>query len=137
MTEPAASEGDKPQGAIGGFLSDAGELLSTLMDAIYTRLELLFLDLKEGTAQLLSLLLWGLFAVFAAAMTLLLGALSVIFIFWDTHRILVALLLTALFGALALTAALIVVAKLRTRHSLFAATREEFARDRQHLHIPS
>jgi len=135
MTEPAASEDETPQGPIGGFLSDAGELLSTLLDAIYTRLELLFLDLREGTAQLLSALLWGLIAVFAAAMTLLLGALAVIFIFWDTHRILVAVLLTALFGALALTAALILGAKLRTRHSLFAATRDEFARDRQQLHI--
>ncbi|HEX4023642.1 MAG TPA: phage holin family protein [Steroidobacteraceae bacterium] len=137
MSAPPALEGERPQGPIGGFLSDAGHLLSTLLDAVYTRLELLFLDLQEGTTRLLSLILWSLIGLFAAAMTLLLGALAVIFVFWDTHRILAALLLTGLFGLITLLAALVIAAKLRTRHTLFAATLEEFARDRQHLKIQS
>ncbi len=136
MTEPAALEDDKQQGPVAGFLADVNHLLATLADAIYTRLELLFLDLQDGSARLLSLIIWSLIGLLAAAMTLLLGALAVIFIFWDTHRILAALLLTGLFGALAVAAACVIVAKLRHRHTLFAATLEEFARDRQHLDIP-
>jgi uncharacterized membrane protein YqjE len=135
MTEsPAPDDGATP-GPVTGFLADLGHLLTVFTDALYTRLELLLLDLQEGSAHLLGVLLWALIGLLAAAMTLLLGALALIFIFWDTHRILVALLLTALFGAFALVAALIVIAKFRARHALFAATLEEFRQDRQHLNI--
>ena len=135
MNEPAALGDGKPQGPVGGFLADLGNLLSVLTDALYTRLELLLLDLQEGAVHLLGLLVWALVGLLAAAMTLLLGALALIFIFWDTHRILVAVLLTAFFALLTLAAALIVMARLRARHGLFAATREEFRQDRQHLNI--
>ncbi|MGH8207701.1 MAG: phage holin family protein [Steroidobacteraceae bacterium] len=135
MTESAAPQDSAPPGPVTGFLADLGHLLTVLTDALYTRLELLLLDLQEGSAHLLGVLLWALIGLLAAAMTLLLGALALIFIFWDTHRILVALLLTGLFGAFALAAALVVIAKLRARHGLFAATLEEFRQDRQHLNI--
>jgi uncharacterized membrane protein YqjE len=135
MSEPAVSQAGKPQGPVGGFLADVGQLFRVLLDAFYTRLELLLLDLQEGTARLLGVLLWALAGLFAAAMTLLLGALALIFIFWDTHRVLVALLLTGAFALLTLTAVLMVAARLRARHTLFAATLAEFERDRQRLDL--
>ncbi|MGH8144126.1 MAG: hypothetical protein ACREU2_16630, partial [Steroidobacteraceae bacterium] len=115
MTESAAPQDSAPSGPVAGFLADLGHLLAVLTDALYTRLELLLLDLQESSAHLLGVLLWALIGLLAVAMTLLLGALALIFIFWDTHRILVALLLTGLFGAFALAAALVVIAKLRAR----------------------
>ncbi len=132
MNEPEINE---TAGPVSGFWSAVVHVLTTLVDMIYTRLELLFLDLQEGSERLLSLLIWSMTGLLAAAMTLFLGALSLIFIFWDTHRVLVALLLTGSFAALAITAALVVGAKVRARHAMFAATLAEFSKDRQHFKV--
>ena len=120
-------------GPLSGFWSVLVRLLTTLLDMLSTRVELLILDLQESSERLLSLLIWSLMGLLATAMTLLLGSLSLIFIFWDTHRVLVALLITASFAALAITAVLVVNGKLRARHTLFAGTLAEFAKDRQHF----
>jgi uncharacterized membrane protein YqjE len=122
-------------GPVTGFWSALVQVLTTLVDMIYTRMELLFLDLQEGSERLLGLLIWSMTGLLAAAMTLFLGALSLIFIFWDTHRVLVALLLTGSFAVLAISAALVVVAKVRARHAMFAATLVEFSKDRQHFKV--
>ena len=130
MIEPETSE---TEGPVSGFWSAVTRVITMLVDMIYTRTELLFLDLQEGSERLLGLLIWTLTGLLAAAMTLFLGALSLIFIFWDTHRVLVALLMTGLFAALAVTAALVVGTKVRARHAMFAATLDEFSKDRQHF----
>lgn len=122
---------EETAGPVSGFWSVVVHVLTTLLDMIYTRAELLFLDLQDSSERLLSLLIWSLAALLAAAMTLFLGSLCLIFIFWDTHRVLVALLLTGSFAALAITTALVVGAKIRARHTMFAATLSEFSRDRQ------
>ena len=132
MIEPEASE---TEGPVGGFWSDGVHVLTTLVDMVYTRMELLFLDLQEGSERLLGLLIWTLTGLLAAAMTLFLAALSLIFIFWDTHRVLVGLLMTAIFAALAITAALVVGAKVRARHAIFAATLDEFSKDRERFKV--
>lgn len=122
-------------GPLSGFWSVVVRVLATLVDMVYTRLELLFLDLQESSARLLSLLIWSMTGLLATAMTLFLGSLSLIFIFWDTHRVLVALLMTGSFAALAVTAALVVGIKIRARHSMFAATLAEFSKDREHFRV--
>jgi len=122
-------------GPVGTFWASITGLLGVLVDSIYTRLELLFLDLQEGAERVIGLLIWSLIGLFAASMTLLLGALTLIFVFWDTHRILVAGSITGLFALLTLTAVLVVAARIRNRRTLFAATLEEFAKDRAHLKV--
>ena len=62
-----------------------------------------------------------------------LGALALIFAFWDTHRILVSLLVMGTFLLLTIAALWMVVVKLRTQRTLFAATLSEFAKDRELL----
>lgn len=130
MHDPSATT---PQGPISGFWSSVTDVLALFVDIVETRMELLFLDLQEGTERLVGLLAWGLIGLLAAVMSLLLGAFTLILAFWDTHRILVAGLITALFAALALLALVMVGRHVRARQALFAATMEEFAKDRQHL----
>jgi uncharacterized membrane protein YqjE len=132
VIEPETSE---TEGPVSGFWSAVIRVFTTLVDMIYTRVELLFLDLQEGSERLVGLLIWSLTGLLAAAMTLFLGALSLIFIFWDTHRVLVALLMTGIFAALAITAALVVAARIRARQATFAATLDEFSKDRQHFKV--
>lgn len=126
---------DETAGPVSGFWAVVAHVLTTLLDMIYTRAELLFLDLQESSERLLSLLIWSLAGLLATAMTLFLGSLCVIFIFWDTHRVLAALLMTGCFAALAITAVLVVGAKIRARHTMFAATLAEFSKDRQHFKV--
>ena len=63
-------------------------------------------------------------------------ALALIFEFWDTHRVLVAVLIMGVFVLLTAVAARVVLAKLRAQRSLFATTLAELAKDRAALRAP-
>jgi uncharacterized membrane protein YqjE len=112
--------------ALGGSLAALGELL-------FSRVELLLLDLQDGVDSVGRLLLWAVIALLAAGLGLLIGALALIFAFWDTHRVLVALLIMCAFFALALFAGLAVRAQLRAQRALFGASLEELMRDREYF----
>ncbi|PZN33541.1 MAG: hypothetical protein DIU71_04825 [Proteobacteria bacterium] len=119
--------------AAGGLLKSLGNMLGTLVQIVHTRLELLTTELQQEIHSAAILLLWAFVAAFAAMMTLFLGALTVIFVFWDTHRLAAALVMVAGFGALAVIAAMVLIYKLRTRPPLLDATLTELAKDRDRL----
>jgi uncharacterized membrane protein YqjE len=133
MIEPA---GRSPEPPISGFLDSVGQLLITALEMAYTRFELVFTELQEGLERLISLVLWWLIALAAAGLSLLFGGLALIFVFWDTHRILVAVLLMCAFLLLTAAATRVVLAKLRLQRSLFATTMSELAKDREFLRAP-
>jgi uncharacterized membrane protein YqjE len=83
--------------------------------------------------QVARLLVWAFIALFSAMMGLFLGALTVIFLFWDTHRILAALLMTGAFFVLAIAAGLILRLNLNAKPPLLDATLAELAKDREML----
>ena len=64
---------------------------ATIVAIAHTRLELLTTELQEEVRQVGAILIWAFVAAFAAMIGLFLGALAVIFVFWDTHRIAAAL----------------------------------------------
>jgi uncharacterized membrane protein YqjE len=127
--DPAASDSPAP----GGLLSALANAFASLGELVFSRIELLLLDLQDGVDALGRVLLLAFVALMAAGMGLLIGALALIFAFWDTHRLLVSLLVMGAFFLLALLAALAVRAQLRTQRALFAASLEEFMRDREYF----
>ena len=137
----ASDSGELPEkpteSRIHHLVGSVGRLLTTLVEMVYTRAELILVELQEWVEGLLSVLLWGLVAMFAAGASLLLGALALIFVFWDTHRILVALLVMAAFVLMTIGSAWMVVNKLRAQRLLFAATLQEFAKDREVMKVRS
>jgi len=133
MTEPS---GRAHESAINSFLESVGELLVTAMEMAHTRLELAFLELQQGLEGLVGVLLWSLIALFAAGLGLLFGGLALVFLFWDTHRVLVAALIMLLFLLLAAIAAAIVRGKLRAQRALFATTVTELNKDRELIKVP-
>ena len=133
MTEPAGRAHDPP---INSFLESVGELLVTAVEMAHTRLELVFLELQQGLEGLVAVLLWALIALLAAGMGLLFGGLALVFLFWDTHRVLVAALIMVLFLALAAIASAVVGGKLRAQRSLFATTLTELGKDRGFIKPP-
>ena len=130
---PEATEAPAPESRINRFVASFSQLFVTLVEMTYTRLELIFVELQEWMEGLVRIVLWGLVAIFAAGASLLLGSLALIFAFWDTHRVLVSLLVMGAFLLLMIGALWVIVVKLRTQRTLFAATLSEFARDRELL----
>jgi len=116
-----------------GLLSALTTALAALGGLLFSRVELLLLDLQDGVDTLARVVLWGCIAFMAAGLGLLIGALALIFAFWDSHRLLVSLLITGAFFLVSLLAALVVRAQLRSQRMLFAASLGEFMRDREHL----
>jgi uncharacterized membrane protein YqjE len=131
VTEQIEGPAKPSESRVNQFLASLGHLLGTLVEMTYTRLELIFVELQEWIEGLVSVVLWGLVAIFAAGASLLLGAFALIFAFWDTHRVLVSLLVMAAFLLVALGSVWMVALKLRAQRTLFAATLSEFAKDRE------
>jgi len=127
-------DGSKPtQGYPVGMFDSLKQLLATLAGIAHTRIELLGVEVEEQVARLTSMLLWTIVSVFLAFTTLVLMAVAILVAFWDTNRILVAVLLAAGFAVLALISWLRVRAVARGRPHLFQATLEELAKDRDRL----
>lgn len=120
-------------GPFSGLLSSLTQTFATLVAMAQTRLELLTTELQEEIQQTANALLWAFVALFAAGIGLFLAALVVIFVFWDTHRVLAAVAMTAIFFAIAMGAALHLRNKLRNRPRMLDGTLSELARDRQRL----
>lgn len=133
MTDPA---GRPPEQPIKRFLDSVGQLVITAVEMVQTRLELIVIELQEGLEGLVGLIVWWLVALAAAALGLLFGGLTLIFVFWDTHRVLVAALVMCAFLLLAAVASRLALAKLRLQRTLFTTTMTELAKDRAFLKAP-
>ncbi len=122
---------DRPTAA--GLLHSVSRLSGTVLGIVHTRLELLRTELQEEVQHAAKLALWAFVAAFAGLMALFLGALAVIFAFWDSHRILAAVAMVAVFALIAVGAALAAQHKLRTKPPMLDATLAELAKDRDQL----
>jgi uncharacterized membrane protein YqjE len=127
MTE---DPGRSARPAINSFLDSVGQLLVTAIEMVHTRIELVFTEFQEAVEGLVGLVLWWLIALVAAGLGLLFGGLALIFVFWDTHRVLVAALIMCTFLLLAAIASRVALARIRVQRSLFSTTLAEFAKDR-------
>jgi uncharacterized membrane protein YqjE len=127
-------DGSKPpQGHPLGMFDSLRQLLGTLAGIAHTRIELLGTEVEEQVARLTSMLMWTIVSLFLAFTTVVLMAVAILVAFWDSNRILVAVLLAAGFAVLALISCLRVRAVARGRPHLFQATLEELAKDRDRL----
>lgn len=130
MDETSAERAAAP---LSGLFQSLNNFVATLVGIAHTRLQLLTTELQEEVQQVGQLLIWSFVALFAAMMALFLGALTVIFVFWDTHRILAALLMTGAFLLIAAVAAIVLVQKVKAKPPMLDATLAELAKDRDQL----
>ena len=126
--EDAANQGAAPMRLMHSLKGLAGTALGILQ----TRLELLVSEVEEERLRILQLLLWGSAALLFFAFALLMLTFAVVVLFWETHRLLAALLLCVVY--LAIAGAFAAVARRRIqRPRLFAASMAELAKDRDTL----
>jgi uncharacterized membrane protein YqjE len=130
------SDGESQAGPVGGLIASVRNAVATLLAIAQTRLEIISTELEEEIGRAANVLLWAFVAVLAAGIGLFLGALVLIFAFWDTHRLLVSLLVMGFFLVLSGIAILVLRMKLASRPPLFGATIAELSRDREHLRQP-
>ncbi|HYM34650.1 MAG TPA: phage holin family protein [Steroidobacteraceae bacterium] len=119
---------DTPGGAVGLFRS-LTNMLATLIAIVQTRMELFTTELQEELRHAASLVLWALIALFTALIGVLLGGLTIVFAYWDTHRVLAAVLVTAAFVVFAIIAVLVMMIKIYSHRRLFDATLTELTKD--------
>ena len=124
---------DKTSGANKGLLESLTMFAATLVAMAQTRLELLSTDLEEEREHFFSLLVLSLATLFFLGVGMVLAAILLVAVFWDTHRLLVLGSLAGLFLAAGLAAWLFAKNKTKRKPRLFAASLSELLKDRQQL----
>lgn len=113
--------------------ASVSRLAGTIIDLLRTRLELATVELEEETLRFFSYLLFALTAMFCFAMTTMLGALLVVVIFWDTHRIPVLVSLIVAFGLSGLAIGLGIRNHYRSKPKMLTHTLSELSKDIEHI----
>ena len=116
-----------------GLFASLRRTLATLITLGHTRLELVSVEIEEQIEFAAGVLLWSIAAIFFGSLAVLVLALTIVIAFWDTHRLLVAGLVTAGLAAIAVVAVLVVRARIARRPRLLAATLGEMKRDASSL----
>lgn len=120
-------------GPLSRLLRSLSSVLASLIDVGQTRIELLTLELQAEVRRAAGLLALGFFTLFFAGMGCLLAGLTLIFAFWDGHRILVSVLVTAFFFLMASLGAWKLAVQLRRKPPMLADTLTELRKDRDRL----
>jgi len=132
-TESGADAPAAERGPISSLFKSLSNLLATIVAIAHTRVELLTTELQEEIHRVGQIMVWSLVAILSAGIGLFLAALVVIFLFWDTHRVLASIAVTAAFFLIALVSLLILRAKVKGRPKLLEGTLAELAKDREQL----
>ena len=119
----------RPRGLFGSLKG----LLVTLVGLAHTRLELLGTELEEQVARLATLLVWSIVALFLMFTAVILSAVAIIIVFWDSNRVLVAAGLAVTVAVLAVGAWFHVLSQLKARPRMFQSTLDELTKDRERL----
>ena len=119
--------------AAGGLFESLKTLSASLVSIVHTRLELLSTDVAEEREHLISLLVMGLVALFCLGVGIVLLAILIAVVFWESHRLMALGGLTGFFLAAGAGVGWLAMHKARTRPRLFAASLAELSKDRQHL----
>lgn len=112
-----------------GLVDSVRRLLATLVALLQLRADLLVTELEEQLQRLAGLLLWGAIALFCGTLTVLMLAITVLVLWWDTHRVLAASLLTGGFALVFLLSLWSLRRRLVARPRLLSATLQELQRD--------
>ena len=117
----------------GGLLNSLRQMASTLIETIYTRVELFALELGEERIRIARALWMAAIGGFCLGLGVLLATLFLVVLFWDSHRLLVLGSLALVFTGLGVFALLVFRRQLRKRSRLFSQTLEELRHDQDRL----
>ncbi len=105
-------------------------LSASLIEGLQLRLDLLALELGEERRRLSQLVLSTLALSLSLFMVFLCINAALLILFWEDHRMPIALGMCGFYGALAAVLGLVIVRRLRRGARAFSATREVLEKDR-------
>lgn len=117
----------------GGLLHSLKNLTSTLIALVYTRLDLLSTDMEEGRERLISLLVTTFLSLFCLCFGMVLLAILIVIVFWDTHRLLALSILTGIFLLTGTVLCVNAIRALRNMPRMFASSLAELLKDSQEI----
>jgi len=120
-------------GPIASLFRSLANLFATLVAIAHTRLELLTTELQQEMHRVAEIMVWTFIALLAGGIGLFLAALVIVFVFWDTHRLLASIVVTSSFFVIAVVAVLVLRAKVKGRPRLLEGTLTELATDVSNL----
>jgi len=128
--EDAAEGGPGP---IGSLFRSLAKLAATFVAIAHTRLELVTTELQQEMHRVAEIMVWTVIALLSAGIGLFLAALVIVFVFWDTHRLLASIVMTSMFFAIAVVALVVLRLKIKRRPPLLEGTLAELATDANSL----
>lgn len=116
-----------------GLMESLTVFATTLVSIAHTRLELLSNDVEEYRAHFFSILILLLTAIFFITIGSVLMIVLLVFVLWDSHRLVTLFLLAGGFLIVGSLVWCFVKHKIKTTPKLFSASLLELAKDRQDL----
>jgi uncharacterized membrane protein YqjE len=113
-------------GFLGAFRALGDGLLGTLQD----RLHLLSIELHEEKYRLVQIFIWVSAVVFTGMMTIMFASLTLVYLFWESARMMVLCGLTFLYAGALATIVVAFRRYLARQPAPFAATLQEIGQDR-------
>lgn len=124
---------EREGGRGGGLLASLRQLASTIIEVIYTRLELFAIEIDEERVRIARALWLAAAGFFCLSLGILLAVLFLVVLFWDTHRLAVLGGLAAGFLVAGIAAMLVLKTRLSQRVRMFSQSMEELKRDHDRL----
>ena len=115
--------------APGGLFASLRGLFATGVAILHTRLELLATEVRQEQARLLGMLAFGAAALIFLSAGLVFLAVFLTVLLWDTNRLLVLGIFTALFLGAGIVALLVARRNAATPSQVFSASLAELAED--------
>lgn len=112
-----------------GLLASLRGLLATVLATLRIRGELLVVEFEEEKSRMLSVLLFGAAAFFFLSFGLVMLAIFLTALFWDTYRLLVIGTFTGLFLTIGIAALWALRGRLQRGSRMFSASLRELEQD--------
>ena len=106
---------------------------TTLVALAHTRLKLAGTELEEQVAHAAGIVVWVVVTLVLGSLALIMAIILLLVVFWESHPVLAASLITGALALGTLAAWLMLRHRLRTRPKFLAATLLELERDRSAL----
>jgi len=116
-----------------GLLESLAAFASTLVGIAHTRLELLSNDLEEDRERLFSIVALYLAAMFCLVVGLVLAIILIVFVLWETHRLLALSSIAGFFLLMGLATWSFAMRMTKRKPKLFSASLLELLKDRENL----
>jgi uncharacterized membrane protein YqjE len=118
-----------------GLIASVKHIAITILSITRTRLELLSTDLEGGWVRLISLLTMAFVALFCLCFSVVLLAIFIIVLLWDTHRLLILGSLTGIFIIIGVVLCVLTIRALKAMPRLFETSIAELAKDQEQLEV--